>query len=183
MGDFEDKLVRTELTLPLYCTNEFDVDRNGDSYIVSIIYVGEEDEPSYCAVDLVVGDNYKASELRGRIYRCNKCKSLANEKRMWVNGIYIPNSHPLYRPGRYKSFNDAAFSSLQNYNSTKTGYVYVIRRKSEGKAHKAVEAISESRNSEWFKVSVEDAVECISDILKQQNSPQLIGGILTGIAS
>ena len=40
------------------------------------------------------------------------------------------------------------------------------RRKSEGKAHKAVEAISESRNSEWFKVSVEDAVECISDILK-----------------
>lgn len=164
---------------------------------------------SYCAVDLVVGDNYKASELRGRIYRCNKCKSLANEKRMWVNGIYIPNSHPLYRPGRYKSFNDAAFSSLQNYNSTKTGYVYVItnpswpewvkvgmaidavdrlnsyqtsspfrdyeikyyvyckdRRKSEGKAHKAVEAISESRNSEWFKVSVEDAVECISDILK-----------------
>ena len=164
---------------------------------------------SYCAVDLVVGDNYKASELRCSIYRCNKCKSLANEKRMWVNGIYIPNSHPLYRPGRYKSFNDAAFSSLQNYNSTKTGYVYVItnpswpewvkvgmaidavdrlnsyqtsspfrdyeikyyvyckdRRKSEGKAHKAVEAISESRNSEWFKVSVEDAVECISDILK-----------------
>lgn len=52
MGDFEDKLVRTELTLPLYCTNEFDVDRNGDSYIVSIIYVGEEDEPAEVRVEL-----------------------------------------------------------------------------------------------------------------------------------
>jgi len=49
-----------------------------------------------------------------------------NAKRMFVDGKYIPTSHPLYKPGRYKSFEDAAFSSLRNYKHTKSGYVYVI---------------------------------------------------------
>ena len=101
---------------------------------------------------------------------------------MYVNGKYIPKSHPLYKPGRYKSFNDAAFSGLQNYNSTKSGYVqtsspfrdyelqYSVyckdRRKLERKAHKAVGSISSDRNNEWFKASVEDAVDCITGIIK-----------------
>lgn len=45
---------------------------------------------------------------------------------MFVDGKYIPQSHPLHKPGRYKSFNDAAFSSFENLPSTKEGYVYVI---------------------------------------------------------
>lgn len=49
-----------------------------------------------------------------------------NVKRMFVNGKYISQSHPLWKPGRYKSFNDAAFSSLQNYSRTREGHVYVI---------------------------------------------------------
>lgn len=52
MSDFEDKLVRAELSVPLYCTNEFEVDRNGDSHIVNIIYVGEEDDPVEIRVGL-----------------------------------------------------------------------------------------------------------------------------------
>lgn len=49
-----------------------------------------------------------------------------NTTRMFVDGKYIPQSHPLHKPGRYKSFNDAAFSSFKNLTSTKEGYVYVI---------------------------------------------------------
>ena len=47
--------------------------------------------------------------------------------RMWVDGEYISKSHPLHRPGRYKGFTDAAFSSLENYETSKEGQVYVIR--------------------------------------------------------
>ena len=35
-------------------------------------------------------------------------------------------SHPLYKAGRYKSFGDAAFSSLANYETAKEGQVYII---------------------------------------------------------
>jgi hypothetical protein len=166
-----------------------------------------------CGSELLVRENWLLSSKRAKYYICIGCKRTKenktsptnNPKRMYVNGKYIPRSHPLYKPGRYKSFNDAAFSGLQNYNTTKAGYVYVItnaawpdwvkvgmaidaddrlngyqtsspfrdyelqysvyckdRRKLEGKAHKAVEAIASDRNNEWFKASVEDAVDCIT---------------------
>ena len=46
-----------------------------------------------------------------------------NSKRMWVNSRYIPTSHPLHKPGRYKTFEDAAFSSLEKYESSTEGQV------------------------------------------------------------
>jgi len=49
-----------------------------------------------------------------------------NEKRMFVNGKYIKQSHPLYKAGRYKTFEGAAFSSLSGYEKSNEGYVYVI---------------------------------------------------------
>ena len=49
---------------------------------------------------------YKDSRLRADVYKQK------NNARMYVNGKYIPVSHPLYKPGRYKSFDEAAFSSL-----------------------------------------------------------------------
>ena len=45
---------------------------------------------------------------------------------MWVNGKYISYTHPLYKPGRYKSFGDAAFESLDNYKTAKQGQVYIL---------------------------------------------------------
>jgi len=45
---------------------------------------------------------------------------------MWVNGKYIPMTHPLHKPGKYKNFEDAAFSSLARYESSVEGQVYVI---------------------------------------------------------
>ena len=172
-----------------------------------------------CSTELLAGENWVASKQKNCVYICTSChikrqnryRELTNynAKRMFVNGKYIPSSHPLYKPGSYKSFNDAAFSGLQNYKTTKAGYVYVItntawpewvkvgmaidaddrlngyqtsspfrdyelqysvycedRRKLEGKAHKAVEVIASDRNNEWFKASVEDAIDCITGIIK-----------------
>ena len=47
-------------------------------------------------------------------------------KVMRVDGKYIPRSHPLHKPGNYKGFTDAAFSSLKNYEQSKEGQVYII---------------------------------------------------------
>ena len=61
---------------------------------------------------------------------CKECQlqiaSRDNKNRMYVNGRYIPKSHPLHKPGRYKTFEDAAFSSLEKYESSTEGQVYVI---------------------------------------------------------
>ena len=51
----------------------------------------------------------------------------SNPVRMFVNGKYISNKHPLHKPGSYKSFGDAAFSALQKDVQIKEGYVYAIR--------------------------------------------------------
>jgi len=50
-------------------------------------------------------------------------------KRMWVNGKEVKKSHPLYKAGRYKGFEEAAFSSLENYEANSQGEVYVIYNK------------------------------------------------------
>tara|TARA_R100001594_G_scaffold140759_1_gene186135 strand:- start:2205 stop:2684 length:480 start_codon:yes stop_codon:yes gene_type:complete len=47
-------------------------------------------------------------------------------RQMYVNGKYIPMSHPLHKAGRYNNFNDAAFLSLQKDIKVKEGYVYAI---------------------------------------------------------
>lgn len=61
-------------------------------------------------------------------YRTNnpETKRKENNLQMYVNGKYIPKSHPLHKPGRYKTFEDAAFSSLEKYESSTEGQVYVI---------------------------------------------------------
>ena len=65
-----------------------------------------------CGTQLRVGENWPESYQKKATYRCNSCKKVHNDARMYVNGKYIAQSHPLYKPGRYKSFNDAAFSGL-----------------------------------------------------------------------
>ena len=49
-----------------------------------------------------------------------------NNTRMFVNGKYIPKSHPLYKAGRYKTFEGAAFASLEGYEKSTEGHVYII---------------------------------------------------------
>ena len=67
----------------------------------------------------------------GKYYKDNPEKVrqrslIHNKKQMYVNGKYVRQDHPLHKPGRYTTFEDAAFSSLEKYNTSKEGQVYII---------------------------------------------------------
>lgn len=85
-----------------------------------------------CSVELT-DENWNASWKEIGRTQCKSCcnpnRKELNPARMYVNGKYISKKHPLYKAGRYKSFNDAAFSSLENYTTTKEGSVYIISNK------------------------------------------------------
>lgn len=55
-----------------------------------------------------------------------KSHNKKNTSRMFVNGKYVPKTHPLYKAGKYKGFEEAAFSSLANYDTSPEGQVYII---------------------------------------------------------
>jgi hypothetical protein len=80
-----------------------------------------------CDTHLVIDENWHESRKVAKHYICKYCHATAcNDKRMYVNGKYVPTSHPLYKAGVYKTFDDAAFSSLTNYNTTTSGHVYAM---------------------------------------------------------
>ena len=99
-------------------------------------------ECSKCGVELTE-DNWVKSWKKNNIRGCKKCSAINNARsnprnnpknnpknnplQMRVNGKYISRKHPLYKPGNYKSFNDAAFSSLVNYVLSTEGEVYVLK--------------------------------------------------------
>ena len=62
--------------------------------------------------------------------QCIKCSKNNNTKsnpnRMYVNGKHVSVKHPLYKAGRFKTFEGAAFAALEGYEKTTEGYVYII---------------------------------------------------------
>ena len=86
-----------------------------------------------CDVELTDA-NWNSSWRKLNRTQCKDCNNpnrknnspRINGERMYVNGAYIPKKHPLYKAGRYKGFEDAAFSSLANYDSSLEGQVYII---------------------------------------------------------
>ena len=95
------------------------------------------DHCRHCNIELTQ-DNWHSSARKRKNRQCKECacvsgriraekhRSKCNGRRMWVNGKYIPQSHPLYKPGRYKTFSDAAFDGTYKLDSIKEGYVYAI---------------------------------------------------------
>ena len=87
------------------------------------------DNCSKCGVELTEFNTHKNGN-GGHRTNCKECQKEAvskiNPLRMYVNGKYISSKHPLYKPGRYKTFSDAAFSSLINYIKCVKGDVYII---------------------------------------------------------
>ena len=66
-------------------------------------------------------------KVDGKYYKDNpEVKRRENDLQMYVNGKYISKHHPLHKPGRYKNFEQAAFSSLEKYDSSVEGQVYAI---------------------------------------------------------
>ena len=88
-----------------------------------------------CDVELVKDVNWSYSRHKTGNYICKLCHSDGNipnrlknnNTRMFVNHKYVPKTHPLYKPGRYASFDHAAFSSLPNYTKSTEGQVYIIK--------------------------------------------------------
>lgn len=85
-----------------------------------------------CGVELTDANWSKGWQKYDR-KQCKDCRKdtdeASNKTRMYVNGNYIPKTHPLYKSGRYKSFGDAAFAGTYKLDSIKEGYVYVITNK------------------------------------------------------
>jgi hypothetical protein len=87
-----------------------------------------------CSVELKSGTNWTLGNVNKKFYICRSCikkrnvisNPIYNANQMYVEGKYIPTTHPLHKPGRYKSFEHAAFESLKNYSAAKEGQVYIL---------------------------------------------------------
>ena len=80
-----------------------------------------------CNVPLVLDKNFTIVNSEHSMYICQLCiPTELKQRRMYVNGKYISKKHPLYKPGRFKTFEGAAFSALEGYEKTSEGYVYII---------------------------------------------------------
>lgn len=77
-----------------------------------------------CGTELHLDDNWRQAYAKRAKYLCNDCHTTRNRQRMFVDGKYVPKSHPLWKAGRYNSFND--FASKQDFKDIKEGYVYVM---------------------------------------------------------
>jgi len=78
-----------------------------------------------CKTDKPLEDFYTVPARHDTLdSRCRNCRKTSNDNRMYINGKYIPQTHPLYKPGRYKSLDDAW--SHNKIESTKEGEVYAI---------------------------------------------------------
>ena len=71
------------------------------------------------------------TKTSGKYYKDNpervRQRALIHDKtKMFVNGKYVRKDHPLHKPGRYKTFTDAAFDSLAKYELSREGQVYII---------------------------------------------------------
>ncbi len=83
-----------------------------------------------CNVELVPDKTWYISSLARRDYICKECAKkkakVSDKNKMWVDGKYISTTHPLHKPGKYKSFEHAAFESLENYSTVKEGQIYIL---------------------------------------------------------
>ena len=84
---------------------------------------------------LLTEDNWTPSFRKNNNATCKLCykarhntknSKITNPQQMHVNGKYVSKKHPLYKAGKYKGFEDAAFSSLANYKTSPQGQVYII---------------------------------------------------------
>ena len=83
-----------------------------------------------CETPLIHNKNINTYQINKHWWECLECRDKRNKgnntNRMYVNGKYVPRTHSLFKAGRYKSFNHAAFSSFEQYEKIKDGYVYAI---------------------------------------------------------
>ena len=124
-----------------------------------------------CGETLELGKNWLESPRLQKKYHCSSCKDKENSARMYVDGKYISVRHPLYKAGRYKTFNDAAFSSLKNYNQCASGHVYVVSNPAWEGWYKIGKAIDAQDRCKGYQTSspLRDYVLEYSDTFDDRN--------------
>lgn len=70
----------------------------------------------------------KARAPDGHQEWCLECNRKNNRtQRMFVNGVYVPKTHPLWKPGRYSMLDGEFFLKAKiEEEATTEGYVYII---------------------------------------------------------
>ena len=114
-----------------------------------------------CKEELIAGENWNEYHVDNNHYTCKEChrknnrkyQAKQNAKKMYVNGKYVPITHPLHKPGNYKTFNDAAFSSLANYVLSTEGEVYVIKNPAWKNWYKIGKAIDSTDRCSGYQTS------------------------------
>ncbi len=80
-----------------------------------------------CKQPLIVGENCTLKRVEHGMHFCQPCERIEMKQRqMYVNGKYVSQKHPLYKAGRFKTFEGAAFASLEGYEKSTEGHVYII---------------------------------------------------------
>lgn len=85
-------------------------------------------------------------------YRSMEAHQRKNTTRMFVNGKYIPKSHPLHKPGRYKTLDDA-WSHTEIDNRSKEGEVYIISNEAWSGWYKVGKAVSSEDRLNGYQTS------------------------------
>jgi len=96
--------------------------------------------------------------------KCRQCQIKKDRRRMFVNGKEVSKKHPLYKPGRYKTLDDA-WSHCEIDDRSREGDVYIIRNMvwenwyKVGKAVNAEDRLNGYQTSSPFR----DYVLCYSE--------------------
>lgn len=88
----------------------------------------------------------------GRYYKDKpETKRKRNLRRMWVNGEYISTDHPLYKPGRFNSWQDAWDN--KSIEKVRSGFVYLIGNPAWPKWIKVGKALSAEDRLNQYQTS------------------------------
>jgi len=94
-------------------------------------------------------------------------------KRMWIDGKYIPFGHPLHKPGRYKSLDDA-WSHCEIDKRSKEGEVYIIRNMAWPNWYKVGKAVDATDRLKGYQTSSphRDFVLCYREHFKDRHTAE-----------
>ena len=90
--------------------------------------------------------------------------------RMWIDGKYISVDHPLHKPGRYKSLDDA-WSHVEIDKRSKSGDVYIVRNTAWPNWYKVGKAVDANDRLKSYQTSSphRDFVLCHSEYFENRH--------------
>jgi len=107
----------------------------------------------YLPLDKFHKHSSRADGLQSECIECRRFFNMDhNHNRMWVNGKYISQNHPLHKPGRFKTLDDAWSHTEIDERSTE-GEVYIIRNMAWSGWYKVGKAVSSEDRLSGYQTS------------------------------